>query len=596
MNQTPFSTVAEAVAHVADHWPENGYTFQDDAGVETFYPFGQIELDTAQRAGAMQAMGLKKGDRIGLVIIEPEQFVLTFLAALRVGIIPVPLYPPLSMGNLDAYAQRTTNILRNANARVLIASGRLQNLLWSQVDAVPSLDRLVKADDLLAQDAPTFPDIKPDDIAFLQYTSGSTSEPKGVIVTHDNLVANANGVMGGHSVGIDPDKDLGVSWLPLYHDMGLIGFVISPILWGMQVVFMPTMRFIKRPGSWMDTITKHKATTSFAPNFAYALLAKKAKPAMLDRWDLSHMRLFGCGAEPINPATMRAFTEVMSTRCGMSRNALMPAYGMAEATLAIALKPVADHMRTNLVKAELFQQEGKADPIDEGYQGQVLEHVSCGPCFPLHQVRVRAEDGRLLPEGQEGELCLKGPSVTPGYFENPKATAAAFQDGWLRTGDLGYVLDGEVYVTGRIKDLVILNGRNLHPQSIEWEVAQVEGVRKGNVVAFSRPGAASEELVIVLESRATKTEADRLALRQNVQKQVLRKMSVNPADIVIVDVGMLPKTSSGKLQRRKTRQQYLTHGVGHEGSRTAGSSASTVTLARHMAKGVWSRTKAALRK
>ncbi len=593
---TPFATVAEAIALAGQHWPQNGFTFQDEAGEETAYSFGEIERETARRAAGLQAMGLQKGDRVGLIVIEPELFVLAFLACLRVGVVPVPLYPPLSMGNLDAYAQRTATILQSAGARVLISSARLQNLLWSQVDRVPSLERLVRAEDLAQDAAPRLPTIQPQDIAFLQYTSGSTSDPKGVVVTHANLIANCSAIMGPHGIDLDPQVDRGVSWLPLYHDMGLIGFVIAPIVWGVPIVFIPTIRFIKRPTCWLDTISAHRGTASFAPNFAYALVARKARPEQLDRWDLSSMKVFGCGAEPINPETMRAFTEVMSTRCGLRREAILPAYGMAEATLAISFKPVGDLMRTMLVDAERFQADGRVEAVEEGFQGTFFEHVSCGTWFPGHEVTAQDEQGRVLPEGQEGELCLRGPSVTPGYFQNPEATAQAFKDGWLRTGDLGYILDGEVYVTGRIKDLIILNGRNLHPQSVEWVAAQVDGVRKGNVVAFSRPGEASEELVLVLESREAQTPAQKEELARAVKAQVQAELGIQAADVVVLAVGALPKTSSGKLQRRKTRQDYLSGVIGSAGPRTAGASADTLTLARHMARGVWSRTKAALRK
>lgn len=593
---TPFSTVSEAIALAGTHWPDNGYTFQDEAGVETRYSFGEIEQKTARIAAGIQAAGLRKGDRIGIIIVEPEQFVLTFLAALRLGVVPVPLYPPLSMSNLDAYAQRTATILKNASARMLVTSTRLLNLLWSQVDLVPSLEKLVRADDLASTASVSFPEILPEDLAFLQYTSGSTSDPKGVIVTHANLIANCSAIMGPHGLDLNHVDDVGVSWLPLYHDMGLIGFVISPLLAGVTVVFIPTIRFIKHPTSWLDTISRHKATASFAPNFAYALVARKARPEQLDRWDLSRVKVFGCGAEPINPETMRAFVEVMSSRCGLRREAILPAYGMAEATLAISFKPVVDHMRTMLVDAENFQADGRVEAVDEGFEGPIFEHVSCGTWFPGHEVSAQDPEGRMLPEGVEGELCLRGPSVTPGYFQNPEATAAAFKDGWLRTGDLGYILDGEVYVTGRIKDLIILNGRNLHPQSIEWVAAQIEGVRKGNVVAFSRPGESSEELVVVLESRDAQTELQKEALGQLVRSRIQQEMGITAAEVVVLAVGALPKTSSGKLQRRKTRQEYLNGQIGQAGSRAAGASADTMTLARHMARGVWSRTKAALRK
>jgi fatty-acyl-CoA synthase len=285
---------------------------------------------------------------------------------------------------------------------------------------------------------------------------------------------------------------------------------------------------------------------------------------------------------------MRAFTELFHTNCGMPQNTIMPAYGMAESTLAISLKLAANTMTTNVVDLTSFQSDGVAKaPEDEML---TVEHVSCGPVFPKHEIAVMDEAGHHLGECHEGELCLRGPSVTPGYYNNPEATAYAWRGGWLHTGDLGYVREGEVYVTGRIKDLIILNGRNMHPQSIEWAAADVDGVRKGNVVAFSRPGASSEELVIALETR----ETDHEALMAAVKKAVRKEISVTPSDIVCLTPGTLPKTSSGKLQRRKTRQQYLAGSLGNEGNRTMGTKGSSVTVARHVARSVWSRAKNAM--
>lgn len=585
-----FPTLAHAVAGIGQDWPELGYTFQDMRGEETFYTFPQIAEQTARRASALQALGLNKGDRVGLIVVEPEDFVLSFLAMFRLGVVPVPLYPPLSMGNLDAYAERTARVLSSADAQVLVASGSLQNILWSQVDRVPSLTKLVKAEDLQKGSAdPTLPDVTPDDVAFLQYTSGSTSDPKGVMVTHRCLVANCQGIIE-HGLQLDPARgDKGVSWLPLYHDMGLIGFVIAPILYGIPIVFIPTLRFIKKPTSWLETVHQHRGTASFAPNFAYALVARKAKPADLERWDLSCVKAFGCGAEPIHPATMRAFSELFGEKCNLSPTALLPAYGMAEATLAISLKPVDSAMVTRTVHATEFQENGVVLDPDPDHPAE--EHVSCGVPFPGHEVAIFAPDGERLPDGLQGEIALRGPSVTPGYFRNAQATQSSFRDGWLHTGDLGYLIDGQIYVTGRVKDLIILNGRNVHPQSVEWAAAEIDGVRKGNVVAFSRPSAHSEELVVTLETRATDTERIAHQVRQAVQ----RALSLSVADVVCVPPGTLPKTSSGKLQRNKTRAQYLRGTVGHEGVRTAGTNADRVTLARHVAASVWSRAKSVLR-
>ncbi len=582
-----FETVSAAVAGIGKLYPQNGYVFQDMRGEETAYSYPQVERLTAGRAAAMQQMGLTKGDRVGLVVIEPEDFVLTFLAALRIGVIPVPLYPPMSFSALDAYADRTARVLELSNAKALFASAKLQNVLWGLVDRVANLERLVRVEDLAdTVGEPTWPEITPDDIAFLQYTSGSTADPKGVIVTHRCLVANSEAIivegleMQGHGVA--------VAWLPLYHDMGLIGFVIATTVNGMKSVFIPTMRFIKKPQVWMDALHRHRGTVTFAPNFAYALITKKVKPDELAQWDLSCVDAFGCGAEPIHPDTAREFMELFQAKAKVKPNAFLPSYGMAEATLAISFKPLRDTHRTRRVDAARFQKDGVVADPEEG--GLMAEHVSCGPAFRGHEMRAVSEAGQVLPEGQEGELCLKGPSVTPGYFNAPEATAAAYRDGWLHTGDLGYILDGEIYVTGRVKDLIILNGRNVHPQAVEWRAGEVPGVRKGNVVAFSRPGKESEELVVVVETK----DEDHERVIADVKKAVREEIGVPPVDVICLPAGSLPKTSSGKLQRRKTRSQYLAGELGAEGTRTMGSGGDTLTVARHVAKGVFARAKNAL--
>jgi fatty-acyl-CoA synthase len=586
-----FDTVAQAIAEVGRAWPGNTYVFQDQDGKEATYTFPQLEADTAGRAAALQAMGLQKGDRLGLIVIDPEDFVLTFFAAIRIGVLPVPLYPPAQMRTLDAYVARTARILEVAGAKVLVASGQLKNILFSLVDTVPGLKRFVATEDLKgAQGTPVYPTITPDDVCFLQFTSGSTADPKGVVVTHGNLIANCKGIIID-GIELDPAKgDKGVSWLPLYHDMGLIGFVIAPLLHGVPVVFIPTMRFVRRPTVWMEAIHRHRGTATFAPNFAYALITKKVKPSDLDQWDLSCLKVCGCGAEPIHPETMRAFTELFHTHCDMPKSAILPAYGMAEATLAMSFKPVSEEFKTTVVDGASFADSGTcAEPV-EGEPA--FEHVSCGKPFPGHEVVAMNPEGQILPQGVQGELCFRGASVTKGYWQNPEATAAAFRDGWLHTGDLGYVLDDEVYVTGRLKDLIILNGRNLHPQEVEWVVGEIEGVRKGNVVAFSRPGADSEELVIVLETRVE----DKTTLAATIRTAVQRDLGLGIGDIVMITPGNLPKTTSGKLQRRKTRDDYLAGALGSDTVRGGeDSAASKVVVAKHVAKSLWSRAKAAVR-
>ncbi len=586
-----FTTVAEAIANVGRYYPENDFVFQDLKGEETSFTFVRIEAETASRAKALQDLGLRKGDRLGLVVIEPEDFVLNFLAALRVGVVPVPLYPPMSFGALDAYAERTARVLSDAEARFVLVSSKLQNILWSLVDAVPTLEKLVTVESLReVTGTPDYPEITPEDLAFLQYTSGSTSDPKGVMVTHASLIANAHGIIH-EGLLLDPTVDKGVSWLPLYHDMGLIGFVIAPICHAIPVVFIPTLRFIKRPNVWMETVHRHRGTTSFGPNFAYALAARKARKSDLEKWDLSCLKVLGCGAEPIQPETMRAFTDLFHASCDLPDTAIMPAYGMAEATLAISLKTAPEHFQTVVCDAEIFQEDGKVEAPENG-ERTVLEHVGCGVPFDGHEVVIMDDAGNVLGTDREGEICVRGPSVTPGYFNNPEATAHAYRDGWLHTGDLGFLHNGQVYITGRLKDLIIVNGRNVHPQAVEWAAAEVDGIRKGNVVAFSRPSATGEELVVVCETRGVE---DKDALKVEVKKQIQRELSLAAADIVFLERGTLPKTSSGKLQRRKTRQQYLNGKLGVDGTRTMGAGGSRRTLAKHVAKSLWSRAKSTLR-
>lgn len=581
-----FETVAEAIAEVGKYYPNNDFVFQDLAGEEKAFDFVTVEQETAGRAKGLQEMGLRKGDKVGLIVIEPEDFVLSFLACLRVGVVPVPLYPPMSFGSLDAYSERTAKVLTDAEARLVLASSKLQNILWSLVDTVPTLEKLVKVEEMRGvRGTPDYPEILPEDLAFLQYTSGSTADPKGVMVTHASLVANSKGIIT-EGLQITPENDKGVSWLPLYHDMGLIGFVIAPICHAIPVVFIPTLRFIKRPNVWMDTIHRHRGTASFGPNFAYALAARRARASDLEKWDLSCLKVLGCGAEPIQAETMRTFTENFHAPCGMPTTAIMPAYGMAEATLAISLKTAPEHFQTVVVDAERFQEDGVVEAPEHGERA-VIEHVGCGIPFEGHEVAVMDEAGNVLGDDREGELCVRGPSVTPGYYNNPEATAKAFRDGWLHTGDLGFLHGGQVYITGRIKDLIIVNGRNVHPQAVEWAAAEVTGVRKGNVVAFSRPGATSEELVVVCETRGSDPET----ITREVKASIQRELSLAVAEVVLLKAGSLPKTSSGKLQRRKTRNQYLLGKLGAAGTRTMGASGSKRVLAKHVAKSLWSRAK-----
>jgi fatty-acyl-CoA synthase len=455
---------------------------------------------------------------------------------------------------------------------------------------VPSARDLVTVEALAAgpESREPAPEIAPSDPLFLQFTSGSTSAPKGVVVTHASLCANGCAIMTA-GLEADPLRDKAVSWLPLYHDMGLIGFVLAPLMIGLPSVFMPTVAFVKRPSLWMDVIHDHRGTITFAPNFAFARVTKRASDADVARWDLSSLRVVGCGAEPIHAGTMRAFLERFAPS-KLSPNAMLPCYGMAEATLAMSFVRLDTPLRVDSIDPEACYAHKRALPAPTS--AGALELVSVGRAFPDHELAIFDDDDRRLGEREIGEIRLRGPSTAAGYFRNPDQSRVVFggerNDGWLRTGDLGYLADGQLYISGRKKDILIVHGRNYYPQGIEWLVEEVPGIRKGNVVAFSIPGATSEEVVVVAETQEADA-AKRVALASAIKRHINEAMALAVGDVTLVGVGELPKTTSGKLQRSKTREQYLAGTLGTEGVRSLSTSAQRIALARHFATSMMSR-------
>jgi fatty-acyl-CoA synthase len=543
-------TIARAVEFAAARWPDRGYTFQDLQGQEARYSFRQVETASSVRAHQLQQLGLSKGDRLAMAVSEPEDFVLTFLAALRLGVIAVPIYPPLSRANLEPYVRRAARILDIAAVSVVAVSSSLKSVFSPVADAMDSAPHIVSVESLREPaGSASFPAISPQDVAFLQFTSGSTMDPRGVVVTHSCLLSNASGIVKG--LDADGGHDIGVTWLPLYHDMGLVGFVITSICAGIPIVFIPTLRFLRNPSVWMDTMHRHRATISFAPNFAYALAARRIAPERVCLWDLSAVRVLGCGGEPVNPEVVRTFTRLFH-KAGLHEDAVRPAYGLAEGTLTTSLTPMSHGMKTVRVDQRLFQEAGIVEPVRDARPS--VEHVSVGKVISGHEVCVVASsDGTPLPEGREGEILVRGPSVASGYFNNLDASATVFRDGTLHTGDLGYLHRGYLYVTGRLKDLIIHNGRNIHPHSLEWVVERLDESLRGNVVAISVPDQGTERIIIVTAARGL----DDTDLATRIKTAVQRELDVPVSEVICLGRGALSKTSSGKLQRHLTRHQYL---------------------------------------
>jgi fatty-acyl-CoA synthase len=566
-------TLAQAIEDAAFADPSRGFRFVSDEGVpgfdgrtqaETSFSYTAIERASARYGGALQALGLRKGDRVALILPTNEDFILCFFGALRAGVIPVPIYPPLGLGQLQGYLDNTRHIVGKSGARMLITTQQIKRLLGTVQSECPGLEAVVAVEGIRESMEPLRPvDVRPADVAFLQFTSGSTSRPKGVSVTHENLMANIKCIMHD-GLRIAPE-DVGISWLPLYHDMGLIGFVLAPLVHRVPIVYLPPLLFLKRPVTWFQAFTRHKGSIAYAPNFAFALAVKRIRERELQGIDLSHWRVAGCGAEPIRPETLEAFSDAFA-KVGFRKEAMLPSYGMAESALAIAFTEINEGMKTIAVDSETLWGTGTVRIVPEDAEGAV-RLVSCGKAFPDHEIAIFAmEDDTSktpLAEGTVGEIRLRGPSVMPGYWEDTDRTREAFAGGHLRTGDLGFLWEGRLFICGRSKEIIIINGRNYYPQDIEWEASRVPGVRKGNVIAFgSRAQSGDRERVVLAfelqDSTVSKEQAVSLGegIALEIRKVVQEGLSLTLDDVVPLAAGVLPKTSSGKLQRGKTRELY----------------------------------------
>lgn len=548
----------------------------DASSQETILSYADVERQSARFGGALQALGLRKGDRVALILPNNDDFVLAFFGAIRAGIVPAPIYPPMALGQLEPYLDNTRHIVAKSGARVLVTTARIKRLLGTVQAACPALEQVAAIEGIRESTEPLRSEkIALDDVALLQFTSGSTSRPKGVALTHANLAANIKCIMeDGLAVR---EGDVGVSWLPLYHDMGLIGFVIAPLYNRVPIIYLPALLFLKRPAAWFQAITRHKGSIAFAPNFAYALCVKRIKAADLSGLDLSTWRVAGCGAEPIRPETLEAFADAFA-RIGFRKESLCPSYGMAEASLAVAFSTLGAGVRTVSVDGPALWETGLAETIPESHE-RAIRFVSCGREFPGHSIRPFALDDAMstkpLADGVVGEIRVSGPSIMRGYWEDGERTSEAFAGSYLRTGDLGFMIGGELYICGRSKEIVIVNGRNYYPQDMEWEAGKVAGVRKGNVVAFGARDPSGverdrERVVLAFEVQEPERLAQAAALAANVRKAVQEGMGLTLDDVVALPHGALPKTSSGKLQRAKTRELYETGELmGRAGARDA---------------------------
>jgi len=583
------ATLVDVLDHRAVHTPHDTHVvlLADDEGDEQRLTYAQVHAGASEVAGGLRARGLAPGETVALMLPTGADFFPAFHGVLRAGGVPVPLYPPVRADRMETHARRLSGIMQNAEARFFVASartrpvGRLLQAMVASVAHVATVDELRASAEPAATVSP-----RADELALLQYTSGTTGEPKGVMLTHANLLANIR-VMGP-AVGASP-QDRFVSWLPLYHDMGLIGACLTTLYFGVEVILMSPLQFMTRPERWLWAIHRHGGTMSAGPNFAYDLAAARIDDAALAGLDLSSWRLAFNGAEPVSPRTLERFAERFSVY-GFDERAFMPVYGLAESSVGLVFPPTGRAPKVDRVDHARLAQDQHAEPATPDAE-QTLRFVSCGRVLSGHELRIVDANGEAVPERREGRVQFRGPSCTSGYYRNPEATSALFTaDGWLEAGDRAYVADGELFVTGRIKDLIIRGGRNIHPEEIEAAVSAVDGIRKNNVAAFaSGRDAHGERLVVMAETRVVDTSA-REALREAAQSAAAAVVEGGPSELVLVPPGTIPKTSSGKIQRSACQTQFETGAAG----RPAGPLRQWLRLTRSGLAGVAQRSPRAL--
>jgi fatty-acyl-CoA synthase len=545
-----FATFTEAVDYAARS--AKGLNFHDARGVlERVYPYSQLRSDALDWAYRLAAAGIVKGDRVALIAETGPEFAALFCGAIYAGAWPVPLPLPTTFGGKENYIEQLGVQLESADPKLLLypaeigemASAAAQRQGCEGIDWQAFAERDARA---LA-----LPEALPDDICYLQYSSGSTRFPTGVAVTHRALLHN----LYGHATTMDiGEGDRGVSWLPFYHDMGLVGCLLSLIANQVSVDYLKTEHFARRPLAWLDLISRNEGSSlSYSPTFGYDICARRisSQSSVAERFDLSRWRLAGNGADMIRPDVMQNFVNAFAG-AGFKAGAFTPSYGLAEATLAVTVMPPGEGIRVELVEEERLS--GTKRDLSRPARYRAI--VNCGKPLPDMEVEIRGETGKPRKDHQIGKVFCRGPSVMHSYFRNPEATDECLVGGWLDTGDMGYMADGYLFIVGRAKDMIIINGKNHWPQDIEWAVEQLPGFNHGDIAAFSIEMESGEEAPAVLVHCRVSDPEERIRLRDTIRDKVRSITGMNCV-VELVPPRTLPRTSSGKLSRAKAKRLYL---------------------------------------
>ncbi|WP_343520860.1 fatty acyl-AMP ligase [Sphingomonas sp.] len=545
-----FATLGEALDYAATG--VRGLNFHDARGtLVRAYPFREMREDALAQARRLIAAGVKPKDRIALIAETGTDFASLFFGVIYAGAWPVPLPLPTSFGGSQHYIDQLAVQLESCDPTILFYPAELSAMAGeaARLKGVEGIDW----ERFATRDAPEteLPEAKTDDIAYLQYSSGSTRFPHGVAITHHALLNN----LSAHSHGMElRESDRCVSWLPWYHDMGLVGCFLSIVANQVSTDYLKTEDFARRPLAWLDLITRNAGTTlSYSPTFGYDICARRmsSQTKASDRFDLSRWRVAGNGADMIRPDVMQSFVDAFAD-AGFKASAFLPSYGLAEATLAVSIMPPGEGIVVELV--EETQLSGGEHGADRPQRFRAI--VNCGKPVKDMEVQIREEDGTPLPERAIGKVWCRGPSVMVGYFRDQASTEACMVDGWLDTGDMGYISDGYVYIVGRAKDMIIINGKNHWPQDIEWAVEQLPGFKQGDIAAFAITTPGGEETPAVLVQCRTSDDAERQKLREEIRERVRTVTGMNCV-VELIPPRTLPRTSSGKLSRAKARNLYL---------------------------------------
>jgi len=548
-----FANLAEVLDYAATG--DTGFNFYDHRGeLDSVLSYRELRDEAQSLAKRLLGLGLNRGDRVGIIAETDPMFQRFFFACQYAGLIPFALPAGIQLGAHTAYVNTIKRMLESCDATIAVAPSSHVEFL---TEAVVELDLVMAGSpedfDKLPEADVEFESQGAKDIAYLQYTSGSTRFPRGVEIDQETVLENLRGIAeDGLKLSIE---DRFVSWLPYYHDMGLIGFILVPLICQLSADYLPSRTFAMRPRLWLKLISDNRGTISSSPTFGYALCARRLRPSDYERYDLSSWRAACVGAEQVNPVPLQAFAKALAP-CGFDEKAFVACYGMAECVLAVSFAPLDLGLSVDHVDQDIMSRTGKAQTVPAD-SDNVAAYVDCGPVLPGFEYSIRDEHGNEVEERQCGEILLKGPSVMGGYFRDEESTHAVLsQDGWLDTGDIGYRVGDNIYITARSKDVIIIKGRNIWPNDMEVVAQRVEGVRLGGVAAFSIIGRGEEEVAVMV----VETKERDAALRNKLTHEITALMHEHFGINVIIDLvrpGTLPRTSSGKLSRFQSREAFL---------------------------------------